>query len=102
MTLDPPPPLGIKLTGYRLLNMTVVFSFGLVKAVLTYMGDSVAPTTMDWISGSVLAVALYWVGLYEGVKTPSWDWFFHVDLVYSIRYFLKRFVGGGEHHGLPP
>ncbi|KAI0263231.1 hypothetical protein BC834DRAFT_844657 [Gloeopeniophorella convolvens] len=67
---------------------------------------------MDWISGSMLAVAsvffsdslgdtdgsavssLYWVGLYEGVRTPSWDWFFHVDLVWSIRYFIKRFVGG--------
>jgi hypothetical protein len=33
-----PPPLGVKLTGYRLLNMTTVFSFGFIKGILTYKG----------------------------------------------------------------
>jgi hypothetical protein len=32
------PLLGVKLTGYRLLNMTTVFSFGIIKAILTYNG----------------------------------------------------------------
>ena len=49
------PPLGVKLTGYRLLNMTTVFSFGIIKAILTYMGQSTAPTTLDWVSGALLA-----------------------------------------------
>ena len=53
---DPPPPLGVKLTGYRLLNMSVVFAFGITKAILTYMGQSVAPTTLDWVSGAFLAL----------------------------------------------
>jgi len=53
------PPLGVKLTGYRLLNMGVVFVFGLTKAVLTYMGQSAVPTTLDWVSGALLAV--WWV-----------------------------------------
>jgi hypothetical protein len=50
------PPLGVKLTGYRLLNMTTVFSFGIIKGILTYMGQSTAPTTLDWVSGALLAV----------------------------------------------
>jgi len=50
------PPLGVKLTGYRLLNMGVVFAFGLSKAILTYMGQSAVPTTLDWVSGALLAV----------------------------------------------
>jgi hypothetical protein len=36
--------------------MSVVFVFGITKAVLTYMGQSVAPTTLDWVSGAVLAI----------------------------------------------
>ena len=51
-----PPPLGVKLTGYRLLNMSVVFIFGMAKAILTYMGRSAVPTTLDWIGGAFLAV----------------------------------------------
>jgi hypothetical protein len=51
-----PPPLGVKLTGYRLLNMSAVFVFGITKAILTYMGQSSVPTTLDWVSGAFLAV----------------------------------------------
>ena len=50
------PPLRVKLTGYRLLNMSVVFTFGVAKAILTYMGESAMPTTLDWIGGAFLAV----------------------------------------------
>ncbi len=50
------PPLGIKLTGYRLLNMGVVFGFGLTKAILTYVGQSTVPATLDWVSGALLVV----------------------------------------------
>ena len=51
-----PPPLGAKLTCYRLLNMTTVFVFGITKGILTYMGQSTTPTTLDWVSGALLAV----------------------------------------------
>jgi hypothetical protein len=51
-----PPPLGVKLTGYRLLNMMTVFSFGITKGILAYLGQSTAPTTLDWVSGALLAV----------------------------------------------
>jgi hypothetical protein len=56
-TLDElPPPLGVKLTGYRLLNMSVMFTFGMSKAILTYMGRSAMPTTLELIGGTLLVV----------------------------------------------
>ena len=51
-----PPPLGVKLTGYRLVFMTTLFSFGAVKSILAYKGQSIAPTTLDWVSGTLLAI----------------------------------------------
>ena len=51
-----PPPLGVKLTGYRLVFMTTLL-FGTVKTILTYMGQSTAPTTLDWVVGTFLTVA---------------------------------------------
>ncbi|KAH9001843.1 hypothetical protein EDB86DRAFT_404606 [Lactarius hatsudake] len=88
------PPLGVNLTGYRLLNMTIVFSFGIAKGILTYMGQSTAPTTLDWVGGALLAVALYWIGLYEQRDAKKWEWFFQVDLAPGIGYYAKRVVGG--------
>lgn len=56
-TLDEhPPPLGVKLTGYRLLYMSVVFTVGMTKVILIYMGRSAMPTTLDWIGGTFLSV----------------------------------------------
>ena len=52
---DTPPPVVVKLTGYRLVTMATVLSFGTVKAILTYMGQSITPTTLDWVSGTFLA-----------------------------------------------
>ncbi|KAH8988348.1 hypothetical protein EDB92DRAFT_1872102 [Lactarius akahatsu] len=93
-----PPPLGVKLTGYRLLNITI--------------GRSTEPTTLDWVGGALLAVfqthftevptasSLYWIGLYE--QRDTWEWFFQVDLAPGIGYCAKRVVGGGNHtHVLP-
>ena len=51
-----PPPLGAKHTGYRLVLMTTVFSFGTIKTILTHMGQSIAPTTLDWVAGTFLTV----------------------------------------------
>ena len=50
-----PPPLGVKLTVLRLLNVTIILSIGISKAVLTYKGQSIAPTTLEWIGGTLLA-----------------------------------------------
>jgi len=87
-----PPPLGVKLTGYRLSFMTIVFSFGAAKSILAYKGQSIAPTILDWVSGTFLTILLYWIGLYE--NSDQWKWFFQVDLAPAIGYFAMRTVGG--------
>jgi hypothetical protein len=57
---DPPdkrrPLLGVKLTGYRLVNMSIVLAFGIWKAVLSYRGQSAAPTTLEFVAGTPLAL----------------------------------------------
>jgi len=86
-----PPPLGVKLTGYRLVFMATVFCFGTVKTILTYMGQSIAPTTLDWVAGTFLTVVLFWIGLYEG--SNKWNWFFQVDYAPAIGYCAECMVG---------
>jgi hypothetical protein len=51
-----PPPLGVKLTAYRLLNMATMFAFCFAKGILSYEGLSTIPTTLDWFSGWVLGL----------------------------------------------
>ena len=51
-----PPPLGVKLTCYRLFNMTAMSAFFIAKGILTYEGRSTMATTLDLFSGVVLAV----------------------------------------------
>jgi len=89
-----PPPLGVKLTVYRLLNITILFSIGIIKGILTYKGQSTAPTTLDWIGGALLAALLYWIGLYEDRDTKKGEWFFQADLAPAIGYCTKLFVAG--------
>jgi len=88
----PSPPLGVKLTGYRLLNIVLIFSIGVAKAVLTYQGKSTAPTTLDWVLGVLLAIILYWLGIYERVDLPILFWFFHRDYSEPLIITPIRFV----------
>jgi len=85
---------GVKLTGYRLLNIVVIFTIGTAKYMLSLKGQSIAPTGLEWAGGLVLAVLLYWIGLYEAVKLPRWGWFFHVDWAPGIGFASKGFLGG--------
>jgi len=48
-------PLGVKLTGYRLLNLAVILAIGILKAISSYNGQGVIPTTLDCVSGTLLA-----------------------------------------------
>ena len=50
------PPLGVKLTGYRLLNVGVILVFGVTEAALAHCRQSLALTTLDWVAGALLAV----------------------------------------------
>jgi hypothetical protein len=49
-------PLGIKLTGYRLLSMTVILAFGIQKVVSSYHGQPVTPTMVELVVGTLLAI----------------------------------------------
>ncbi|KIM74306.1 hypothetical protein PILCRDRAFT_828375 [Piloderma croceum F 1598] len=53
---EPPSLLLVKVTGYRLLNILVITIVVAWKAVLSYQGQLVAPTTLDWIGGGILAL----------------------------------------------
>lgn len=46
----------VKLTGYRLLNMSIIAGFGITKAILTYRGYSVVPTALDLLLGVFFAI----------------------------------------------
>jgi hypothetical protein len=46
-----------KLTPDRLLIITTAVGFGVLKAILTYTGNTVGSITVEWISG-VLIFAL--------------------------------------------
>lgn len=112
----PRPPLLVKLTGYRLLNVLVIASFVAWKAALSYQGQSFAPTTLDWITGGVLTLGcvilhnvqkslvmycnrLWWLGLYESVKPPVLPWLFSWDYSRDIAMGVRRCVKGGKHQG---
>ena len=43
-------------TGYRLLVSLLTLIFGMSKAVLSYQGQSTAPTTVDWVFGVLVTL----------------------------------------------
>jgi hypothetical protein len=45
-----------KLTGYRLLAVSLTIGFGTAQAILTYQGHTFAPTTLGWIFGIVITL----------------------------------------------
>jgi len=90
---DPLPPLGVKLTCYRLLNVTTAILWAVPKAVLSYKNRSAAGTTLDLLA-ALCGVALYWVGLFEERRGKNWERFFQVDLAPSFGHSAKRFLGG--------
>ena len=52
--------------------MTTMISFCFAKGILTYKGLSTVPTTLDWVSGGVLAAA--WVYLVHFTKSFLLIW----------------------------
>jgi hypothetical protein len=46
-------PLGVKLTTYRLLNLVVIFAFGLAKFIWSLKGQRAAPTGLEWAVGTI-------------------------------------------------
>ncbi|KAF7357774.1 hypothetical protein MVEN_00823400 [Mycena venus] len=88
-----------RLTAYRILCFALTAGFGAVKAVLSYRGQTTAPTTLDWIYGIIVGSALYWLGLYEEEcpgKLP--DWIFKTDVVESVMETVNVLRGGVKLH----
>jgi len=48
---EDPPPLGFKVTGYRLLNIAVIVGFGIFKVVRVFCGQPLTPTTPELVGG---------------------------------------------------
>jgi hypothetical protein len=53
---DPPFLLLVKVTGYRLFNVAIIMIIVKWKVVLSYQGQLVASTTLDWIGGGIPAL----------------------------------------------
>jgi len=53
---QPTMPLGVELTGYRLLTTGVILGIGVPKAVFSYNGQALISTTLDWLVGVILAL----------------------------------------------
>ncbi|KAJ7461601.1 hypothetical protein FB451DRAFT_1404833 [Mycena latifolia] len=86
----PLPPLTphVKVTPWRLLNTVLVLALGIYKAAASYLGQSIAPTTLDWIIGVVWTLICYWVGFAEQENST---WFFSHDLADVLRVAFTRF-----------
>ena len=50
------PPLGVPLTGNTLFTISWILGLGIPKAVYSYRGQSVVPTTIDWIVGIIFTL----------------------------------------------
>lgn len=88
------PPI----TAYRLLVTSCALAFGMVKAVLSYMGQSTEPVTIEWVFGVFITLGyvlrvlvlnagchtgcrLYFLGLYENSSTRVLPGLFEADYV---------------------
>lgn len=91
---EPRPPLLVKLTGYRLLNIFIITAVIAWKAVLSYQGQSLVPMALDWIIGGVLTLGLWWLGLYESVEPPVLHWLFARDYSRAIARGMMKGIAG--------
>ena len=105
---EPPPLLLVKITGYRLLTVTVTVAFVVAKAIMTQQGRPAA-STLDWVSAGVLGIvsvrylyrtmesydpffftSLWCAGWFESVDPQVWPWFFHRDYARSVPPFIAE------------
>ncbi|KAH9998109.1 hypothetical protein BJV74DRAFT_825301 [Russula compacta] len=82
--------LRVKVTGCFLFNTSVILGFGVAKAVYSYRGQAIVSTTLDWVSGTALAIVLYWLSTLEARCPEMWPLFFEVDYAPPILKFICR------------
>jgi hypothetical protein len=49
-------PLGVVLTGYRLLTTIVIVGIGIPKAVYSYHGQPLISPSLDWVGGIIFTL----------------------------------------------
>ncbi|KAH9168238.1 hypothetical protein EDB89DRAFT_1622849 [Lactarius sanguifluus] len=86
--------VGVKLTVYKLLEVVSIF-IGITKCILSYKGQSIAPTTLELVVVVLMGV-LYFFRLFEEQYPQNlfFRCFFQIDLVPPIGYCIKRVAGG--------
>ena len=101
-------PLGVMLTGYRLLTTIVIMSIGIPKAVYSYYGQSLISPSLDWVGGIIITLLLvfisevgytkfvdltvfrfFWLGVIEATRPELCPSFFQVDLAPAILRILR-------------
>ncbi|KIJ12929.1 hypothetical protein PAXINDRAFT_82093 [Paxillus involutus ATCC 200175] len=86
-----------KLTGYRLLVVSLTIGFGTAQAILTYQRHTFTPTTLGWIFGIVITLFLAWLGWYENIRSYAnlRYWLFERDYISDVcRLLWKGFIKG--------
>jgi len=84
------PPLGVPLTGYLLFTISWILGLLVPKAVYSYRGQTVIPTTLDWVGGIVFAFISLGLGEIKDKRPELFPRFFEVDLAPCILEFLCR------------
>ncbi|KAJ7917670.1 hypothetical protein B0H13DRAFT_1994518 [Mycena leptocephala] len=87
----------VKITPWRITNTVVVLGLGIYKATVTYLGQTTAPTTADWIIGVGWTLISYWIGLVEQHDDTATQWFFShdfSDVVASVFWVFFQLVFG--------
>jgi hypothetical protein len=49
-------PLGVALTGYRLLTTIVIVGIGIPKAIYSYYGQPLISPSLDWVGGIIFTL----------------------------------------------
>ncbi|PPQ67968.1 hypothetical protein CVT24_003161, partial [Panaeolus cyanescens] len=64
---------------------------GRIKAVFSYQGKTLAPIALEWASGTVLFIVLYFLGLAEDVETlpPTFAWFYNFNCAQGLNSYLQ-------------
>ncbi|KAJ7461605.1 hypothetical protein FB451DRAFT_1371311 [Mycena latifolia] len=96
---------GVKITPWRSLNTVLMLGVGIYKATASYLGQSIAPTTVELIMGVGWTIICYWVSFTEQENST---WIFAYDLSGILRvavivffiWFLVALVGAIAMTGL--
>ncbi|TFK18982.1 hypothetical protein FA15DRAFT_674862 [Coprinopsis marcescibilis] len=81
----------VKLTLYHLFVFVSTCAFGFSKAWLAHQGYSTEPTTIDWLSGVLLFLAIYWLGIIERHSDHRMPWLFEYNCLSPVLRMLDRY-----------